>query len=112
MDTVVFENRVGLFVEALNERAVEYNEEDRKEYGNNFAPDLYRVGGGRKYLRIEVLSMGLEGHRSVYAFINTENGDILKPASWKAPAKHARGNVFADDLGLSCCGRYGVAYLR
>jgi hypothetical protein len=21
-------------------------------------------------------------------------GDLLKPASWKSPAKHARGNIF------------------
>lgn len=47
----------------------------------------------------------------VYAFINMENGDILKPASWAAPAKHARGNVF-DKESWKNCGPYGVVYLK
>lgn len=30
-----------------------------------------------------------------------KQGDIFMAASWKAPAKHARGSIFADDP-LSC----------
>lgn len=40
-----------------------------------------------------------------------EAGDIFKCDGWKGPAKHRRGTVMADDFGLSCCSRYGVAYL-
>lgn len=40
-----------------------------------------------------------------------KTGDIHKAASWKIPAKHARGSVFADDFG-NCAGPYGIAYLR
>lgn len=50
--------------------------------------------------------------RSVYAFIEKKTGDIYKPASWKAPAKHARGNIYAEDGGLKCADPYGIAYLR
>lgn len=50
--------------------------------------------------------------RSVYAFIEKKTGDIYKPASWKAPAKHVRGNIYAQDKGLTCAGPYGIAYLR
>lgn len=50
--------------------------------------------------------------RSVYAFVDTTNGDVLMPASWRAPAKHARGNIFNEDNGLGCVGPYGIAYLR
>lgn len=49
---------------------------------------------------------------SAYAFIDRRNGDVLKPASFRAPAKHARGNLFAPDFGLPCAGPYGIAYLR
>ncbi len=30
------------------------------------------------------------GSRSVYCFVDLENGDVLKSASWKAPAKYNR----------------------
>jgi hypothetical protein len=46
-----------------------------------------------------------------YGFIDLKNGDLLKAASWKAPAMHARGNIFADDM-LAGCGPYGMAYLK
>ncbi|TXI90553.1 MAG: hypothetical protein E6Q36_01320 [Chryseobacterium sp.] len=60
--------------------------------------------------------------RSVYAFISrTDNctktlgqlvhGGIYKPASWAAPAKHARGNVF-DEKSWTCAGEYGIVYLK
>jgi hypothetical protein len=26
--------------------------------------------------------------------VPVKKGDLLKPASWKAPAKHSRGNIF------------------
>lgn len=62
------------------------------------------------------------GSQSVYAFIALQNystktlgmvnvGDIHRPASWKIPAKHARGNVFQEDFN-NCAGPYGVVYLR
>lgn len=50
-------------------------------------------------------------HTNAYGFIDLKNGDLLKAASWKAPAMHARGNIFADDM-LAGCGPYGMAYLK
>lgn len=52
------------------------------------------VEPGRKYVK---LVMDKHGSRSVWAFVDKETGDILKPAGWKAPAKHARGNVSNPD---------------
>lgn len=49
---------------------------------------------------------------SAWAFIDRTNGDVLKPASWKAPAKGARGNIFDESNGLKTMGPYGPAYLR
>jgi hypothetical protein len=58
---------------------------------------------------------------SIYAFIAADTiinktlgtvklGDIMKPASCTAPAKHARGNIF--DETITCAGPHGIAYLK
>lgn len=46
---------------------------------------------GRKNVRIVMDDYGTG--RSVHAFVNLENGDLLKAAGWKTPAKGARGNL-------------------
>jgi len=38
-----------------------------------------------------------------------KKGDLLKPASWKAPAKHARGNIID---GTARYGVYGPEYIK
>ena len=45
---------------------------------------------GRKYAKLVSRS---RGSGSVWAFVDKETGDILKPATFNAPAKHARGNI-------------------
>lgn len=45
---------------------------------------------GRKFIKL-VKKKG--EHVSVWGFVDKETGDILKAASWRAPAKHARGNI-------------------
>jgi hypothetical protein len=60
---------------------------------------------GSRYIRVM-------RDNSAHAFIDRTNGDVLKPASWKAPAKHARGNIFDTFNGLGSMGPYGPAYLR
>ncbi|WP_439357920.1 DUF7717 family protein [Bradyrhizobium sp. DASA03007] len=49
---------------------------------------------------------------SVHAFVDKNTGDVLMPASWSKPAKHARGNIFDEHNGLANMGTYGPAYLR
>lgn len=46
------------------------------------------------------------------AFVDYATGDIFKPAGWKAPAKHARGNIYSAGHGAETEGPYGPAYLR
>jgi hypothetical protein len=61
---------------------------------------------GRRYVKIVNSS---DYRRYVYCFID-KNGDILKSASWNAPAKGARGNIyvpFADAIN-----EYGAVYNR
>ena len=60
---------------------------------------------GRKYAKLIVNS-------SVHSFVNIESGDIYKAASYRAPAKHIRGNVWEKDCSfMKGWGLYGAAYL-
>ena len=71
----------------------------------NLPVPAFGVDMGKRYIRITC-------DRSVHAFVDKTNGDVLKPASWKAPAKHARGNIFDAKSGLGSMGPFGPAYLR
>jgi hypothetical protein len=76
---------------------------------------VVRVEKGRRYWRIVSASIRpgcAESNVSAYGFIDTTNGDLLKCDGWKKPAKHARGNLFAEDMGFKALGPYGMAYLR
>lgn len=73
------------------------------------ADSAWGVTTGPKY--IKVLHDG-----ATHSFVmraGNEGGDVFKPASFAAPAKHARGNIFDDHNGLRSMGPYyGPAYLR
>ena len=82
----------------------EYGEaSDYEEFRANIRPE-----GGRKYLKI-VKKLGTQD--MVWGFIVREDGgkfrkgDILKAASWSAPATNkARGNIFDDDYDVRWTG--------
>jgi hypothetical protein len=85
-------------------------------------PDLVEVEYSGKWAKIWRKSPGHSG-RSIYAFVALEDfntnkalgfvreGDIHKPASYKAPAKTSRGSVYHNEFN-NCCGPWGVNYLR
>ncbi len=81
------------------------NETIKTEFQGDYA---YSVG--RAYIKVYDTDKKDNKARSVWCFIN-QAGQILKPASWKAPAKNfARGNltdVLAD--GDIKGWRYGVS---
>ena len=66
---------------------------------------------GRKYMKL------LDG-TTVWAFISMVDGmnkgvevkvgDLLKPADWRTPAKHSRGNIFE---GTDSWDYFGPSYL-
>jgi len=64
---------------------------------------------GKRYVRVVTSNVNVTNSASVYCWVDQTNGDVLKSASWKAPAKHARGNIYGDVSHLSA---YGAAYLR
>ena len=67
--------------------------------------DTFSYTDGNRYVRV------LRGG-SAHCFVDKTNGDVLKPHNWKAPAKHARGNIYDAKNGLGWMGEYGPAYLR
>ena len=67
---------------------------------------------GRRYIRVvsEERADGRVIARSAFAFIDTTNGNVLKPDGWKGRAKGARGSVYqAPGDGVSA---YGALYAR
>lgn len=90
-----------------------------KYYQTNFSrltPSKMSYTLGHRYTRIVKTSRHThddgrieDGQSSVYCFIDMTNGDVLKAAGWKAPAKNfARGNLNDDKQGLGRCGPYSA----
>lgn len=64
---------------------------------------------GERYYRVY---RHYNGQNSVHCFVDKEDGSILK-GSWKAPVKNGiRGNIWADDFGISALTPYGVAPVK
>ena len=89
------------FVERLT---VEANAELVERYGNSNPESTYdprksfTVKYGRKYARINSYDANGSGG-GTWGFVEIESGDIYKAASYKAPAKHARGNIATAVFG-------------
>ena len=86
-----------------------------KKLDKEFPNSKHPIDFGSKYARI--WTQYKDGQKSAWGFItlkdnpkkNIKVGDLLKVATWKDPAKHARGNIID---GTSRYGEYGVAYLK
>lgn len=107
MDRATLTARVKDFMVAVQAQTDRYT-------ANNFPslkPDRITVENWNAPKYIRVLRVG-DSTGSVHCFIDATNGDILKAAGYNKPAKHARGNIFAADLGMSCMDPYGPKYLR
>ena len=66
--------------------------EDFKRANNRRSDDYkFYIESGRKYHKL-IMETGA-GSRSVHAFVDKKTGDLYKPASFKAPAKHVRFNL-------------------
>jgi hypothetical protein len=71
----------------------------------NLSPGVWRLDPLQKRIRIVL-------NDASHCFVDRATGDVLKPANWGTPAKHARGNIFDKANGLGSMGPYGPAYLR
>lgn len=88
-------DRVDLLMEAINE-ATQKNSLTFSglSYSDDPDEDAYfrpvKKSVGKRYIKL-ITAHG--SNASVYCFIDRNNGNIFKAASWSAPAKGARGNV-------------------
>ena len=64
--------------------------------------DRFRYIEGKKYFKVVRESFDeFQGRNkwrdtTVHAFVDKKTGEVYKPASWKAPAKHVRFNLSND----------------
>ena len=97
---------VETFVAHAQKMTDEYFKRDLK----NLTPDKFTIKKGGRYIKIIQNTAGGSGV-SVWAFIDAKEGptfgDIYKPASWNAPAKGTRGNVFSQQNGIEAIGGHG-----
>ena len=75
----------------------EYAREQLDEIENGTAKLMYfKVNTGKKYYKIVQMEFDTFQNRneyregSVHAFVDKKTGQVYKPASWQAPAKHVR----------------------
>lgn len=101
-----FEDRLKTFIDGCQKLV------DEQYKDHPFGSPKIAVCGGRKYVKIARYENDSDSPSCVFCFVDSINGNVLKAASWSAPAKHARGNIYNDDNGLSCMSAYGPAYLR
>ena len=59
-----------------------------KQSHPNSDPYTFSIESGRKYHKIVMETESQS--RSVHAFVDKKTGEVYKPASFKAPAKHVR----------------------
>jgi hypothetical protein len=97
-----FEKRAG-FDEALSnfvaKAQVKTNEHFAASYPN-LNPDRLVVQPSAPNARYARVHRFTDNQEFIWAFVERTTGDIFKPASFNAPAKYARGNIFSDTNGL------------
>jgi hypothetical protein len=65
---------------------------------------------GRKFAKIIKVTVP-NGGTSVHSFVELATGDVYKAASWKAPAKHVRANIYDYESLKRGVSHHGANYL-
>ena len=96
-----------------------YAEEDARLGNSKWKVTKFTLEVGPKNIRVvqsEITPITGKAlpHRSVYCFIDRSNGDLLKAAGWKTPAKGKRGSIFNEncDVGTRADMHGSGLYLR
>tara|TARA_A100001234_G_C12431318_1_gene302856 strand:+ start:86 stop:523 length:438 start_codon:yes stop_codon:yes gene_type:complete len=77
----------------------EYYEEQIAKLKDGICDYEFTIEPGRKYLKIV---MTAHGGKSVHAFVDKNNGNVYKAASFKSPAARVRYNLL-DDVNREQC---------
>jgi len=87
--------------QAIKDNVIKAADDDYQKWSGRPSNCKWEMTGGNKFIKI---IRGESGGRSVWGFvainddqykgIPCKRGDVFKAASWNAPAKHIRGNVF------------------
>ena len=81
-----------------------------RQYSHNSNPCKFSITTGRKYHKI------VNRNAEVHAFVNKATGEVFKPASYKAPAKHVRYDLRRIQQRRECFANAdwagGYLYLR
>lgn len=94
--------------------AIRLKENERSGFTHQKEVDVIFNEGNRYFkilYRTQWASGDAEIQEHIHCFVDKDNGDILKAATWRAPAKHARGNIFNENC-LKNISSYGAPYLR
>lgn len=109
-NTVPINTALESFIEKLKDLYAVY----RAKNFPNSPVDEFEVRPGSRYIKVVHKSWG---SRSVFCFIDTTNGNVLKAQSWAKPdLKNPRGNLFSEQNGLEAIEQKGmhphIKYLR
>ena len=80
-------------------------------------PHVEIAKGGRKYIKLirtesDPATGEKRGQTFVHSFVEVATGDIFKAATFKAPAKHARGNIYRGNGAEALTDDAHVRYLK
>ena len=82
-------NRSIYLADAGDTHSVNYHKACIEELKNGKCDYDFIIESGRKYHKIVMVT----NQRSSHAFVDKKTGEVYKPASFKAPAKHVRFNL-------------------
>ena len=102
-DTIVkkdFDDAMYKFCKKLTHNAHKYYIDSSMDYR-----PVYKSAGGRKFIKVKSfettksrINPDYDDTGSIHCFVNSENGDVYKPAGWKAPYTKGnnavRGNIY------------------
>ena len=76
-------------------------------------PNTFEVTSGKRFDKVLSVSnnRGQKPSKCIYVFIEKSTGNIYKAASFSAPAKHVRGNIYGENP-LAGTNEYGADYLK